>query len=117
METKDILNEFLKSLLEGLKEAGALVKDQMPLVLQEYVTWGIVHGFIWFGVWAIIAALLIWFAIWMGKKVDVDDFGPVVFVGVVALVSLSTSLIYLSGAIKALVAPRVYLIDELSKLL
>lgn len=32
METKDILNEFLKTLLEGVEQAGAFVKEQLPLV-------------------------------------------------------------------------------------
>ncbi len=46
MENKDILNELLRTLLEGIQQAGAFVKEQLPLVLQEYVQWGVAEGVI-----------------------------------------------------------------------
>lgn len=124
METKNILNEFLQELLNGVRDAGAFVKEQLPLVLQEYVTWGIVQGVLM----AIIGGIMMFIAwrmwsrwAWPNIKQDEEDgmgyIMAMVFLGLPLAGGGGLLLCegVLSG-IKALVAPRVYLLEELSKL-
>lgn len=127
-ETKTILNQFLASLMEGLDKAGAFVTEQLPLVLQEYITWGIVKGVIVLMVG--IAAMFSWRKwIYAPAKIrlaelrrrdslDAMDVNMWIGIsGVVALTVLAVGIFCgLLPAAKAIFAPRVYLIEELSKL-
>lgn len=126
METKDILNEFLKTLLEGVEQAGAFVKEQLPLVLQEYVAWGIVEGAAMCILCSIsvfvLCRLVVKWAVPSAKKASSNgdlDIGYWMAAIIMAIGCVPISFIAINGllsAMKALIAPRVYLIEELSKL-
>ena len=127
-DTKTILNQFLSSLMEGLNKAGAFITEQLPLVLQEYITWGIVKGMIVFIVG--IAAMLSWKK-WiydpakirlaeLRRKDSLDAMDVNMWIGVSGIVALTVLAVGifcgLLPATKAIFAPRVYLIEEISKL-
>ncbi len=127
-ETQDIINAFLSELLEGVKSAGAFVKEQLPLVLQEYITWGIVSGFLLFAsAIAVSFCVMKWVIPPMRRRRDElrakDSFGSMDYNAGIAVTTVITIgffvamfLVGLLPAIKAMVAPRVYLLEELSKL-
>ena len=122
METGQVIAEFVKTLLDGVKEAGAFVKDQLPLVLQEYITWGIVSNAM-SAAFCIIASIVLIKLLKVGyKNSDIDDGNPGWFflmsfsgIGVIVFVGLSAE--YVIECAKAIFAPRVYLIDQLGSLL
>lgn len=128
METKDILNEFLKTLLEGVQQAGAFVKEQLPLVLQEYVKWGVVEGALKFVLLGLATYLLLRVAIkWAyakAREIDArnnydDSIGywlAAIMLSLGAVPTAIQSIMGLMQAAKAAIAPRVYLLEELSKL-
>jgi hypothetical protein len=121
--TRDIINSFLTELLEFSKDAGAFAKEQVPLVLQEYVKWGIAEGLmIFFG----CSLYIIGFA--YGAKrwaIDAhrgdDDLAAFLYLmigGILSLMAFVGALVDgILPAIKAIVAPRVYLIEKLSDLI
>ena len=115
--TRDIVNQFLSEMLDGVKQAGAFVSEQLPLVLQEYITWGIVSS----AVYLVIPTTFFIFSkrVWKWAIKEADDSqGFSVAVAVVPSVIAVIMFIYnLLDIAKAIFAPRVYLIDELSKLL
>lgn len=123
METKDILNQFLSELLEGVKAAGAFVNEQLPLVLQEYIVWGVAESFIWL---LPFLAPFVWLQFQWKKAIAYDskennigsDAMPVTVFVAIGSILLSIGVVYhLLDLVKPLVAPRVYLIEELSKLI
>lgn len=128
METKDILNEFLKTLLEGVQQAGAFVKEQLPLVLQEYVQWGVAEGVLKFVLFGVATYFLLRVSIkWAYAKAreiearkNYDDstgyWIAAIFLFVGAVPTTIHSITGLMQAAKAAIAPRVYLLEELSKL-
>lgn len=127
-ETQDILNAFASELIEGVRNAGAFVMEQIPIVLQEYITWGVIKGLILF-----VAAIAVHFGVrkWIvgpmrisreelrkRESLDVIDYNAGIIILTVVTVGLSIAMFFvgLLPAIKAMVAPRVYLLEELSKL-
>lgn len=122
MENKEIINQFLSELLDGVRQAGAFVKEQLPLVLQEYIAWGIAEG----ALGIILGLLGVLFGYLLGKwswtQLKDGEFNMTGFLGMIGagLLMVMGGSTVCQGAwqlLKALIAPRVYLIDELSKLL
>ena len=128
--TRDIVNQFLSEMLEGVKQAGAFVSEQLPLVLQEYIAWGILSN----AIWAVAMLLGLYGAYrfikmfiekgWHREKPSYSDHETVspailapVFIGIIAVFVAIEAVSRLVTMCKAIFAPRVYLIDELSKLL
>ena len=116
-EKQDVVDAFLYELLDFAKDAGAFAKEQVPLVLQEYITWGIVSSIIWmlpFLAFAFFVPRLLRIA----SKMEPDEGA---FLGVLVFFGSATSVIAIVyhslDAAKAIFAPRVYLIETLSELL
>ncbi len=114
---EDELKERFMRILDGIIEAAGQLKDvaveQAPLVVQDYLRWGIVVG--------IAIALLCPIIAVVGFKInheckacDADDriFGKVAC-WVLCLLSLIP--LYIGGlrVMKIIYAPRVYIIDEI----
>jgi hypothetical protein len=128
--TKDIMNAFLVELLDGVKKAGAFVSEQLPIVLKEYILWGIVSNTIW-----AVVMLAGCYVMYRGFKMFFDkkwylespdrnghrEVSP----GIMLMVFPAFGFVFLAieavsrtlTALKAIFAPRVYLIDELGKLI
>lgn len=118
-ETKTILNQFLSSLMEGLNKAGAFVTEQLPLVLQEYITWEIASSIVWLVPWtlAAIGCVKLWKWLLSIDDDDADDKELAFLIAAVPSIIAFGAVIYnVLDMCKAIFAPRVYLIEELSKL-
>lgn len=126
-DMKAVLKEFFVSMLDGIKQAGSFVKEQLPLVLQEYIAWGFWSNLATCVVWLILLFLAIWINIKMHKaewfKLDRDgDPSMTILVPILLSVAalLTLFLVFIPSLlemIKTLVAPRVYLIEKIAELI
>lgn len=119
--TNDIVNSFMTELLEFSKDAGAFAKEQVPLVLQEYVAWGAAEGITLF---VLGAALIIGYVYgcrrWALQAADDGESVAAIYIILGGMASIAASFAVFVGlmqAMKALIAPRVYLIETLSDLI
>lgn len=117
LDTKTVIAEFLNQLLEFTKDAGAFAKEQVPLVLKEYIYWGIASS----AVWLLPFLVMLYFSFrvwrWAIRELEESD-GTTVLPAVVYSIIMIAGLIYnLLDLAKAVVAPRVYLIEQLTSML
>lgn len=132
-ETKNALNEFIVSSIEAVKQGAEFVKEQVPMVLQEYIAWGIVSNAVMAVVFAAVLYGMYRVAKWaydntndgMRKRGEEigryrDDFGYVMAITLSALASIvaaSCMVSSISDALMAAVAPRVYLIQTFTEMM
>lgn len=116
-DTRTIVNSFLTELLEFSKDAGAFAKEQVPLVLKEYIYWGIASSIVW--MLPFLAMMYFVPRIWRwGAKEAEASGGLSVFLSFCYLTIGLAGFIYnLLDMTKAIVAPRVYLIETISNLI
>lgn len=111
-------DELLKQLIDIIQNTKDFTIEQMPLVANEIVRYGIVDGVIGivFSICLILACLYT-----LNKKYKVDSYGDesgfVFFAKIVSIIFLiiSVFMIFLGSSqiIKAKIAPRLFIIDEL----
>lgn len=117
MDTENKLNELLAFILEGAKDAQAFAGEQLPLAAQEIITYGI-----WYNSIAAVSMFFVFLAgllfAWKLKSCDDGDMAPAVFfVCLFDLIPLFVAAEFGLVVIKAIVAPRVYLIEYVSNLI
>lgn len=117
IDTKTVIAEFLKQLLEFTKDAGAFAKEQIPLVLKEYIYWGIASSVVW--LLPFLVMLYFSFRIWRWAidKIEESDWFSLVSAIAYTAIMLPGILYHLLDLMKAIVAPRVYLIEQLTSML
>lgn len=116
-DTRTIVNSFLIELLEFSKDAGAFAKEQVPLVLKEYIYWGIASRIVWMLPFLVMLyfSVRIWrWAIDSASESDGIEFLPTVIYTAIMVTGIIYNALKLT---KAIVAPRVYLLETLSDLI
>mgnify|MGYP007100171410 CR=1 FL=1 len=106
-------DDLLKFILTGLEQGKEFAVEQAPLVVKEVITWGIVSSAI--GV-AIGCGLLIFavVALRICVKQSNENWGFAAFM--TGLPGTLTTLFFLPIMLKAIYAPRLYLLDQLKEL-
>jgi len=117
----DKIRESLASLLEYTEQAVEFSKDQAPLVAQEIIHWGIASNAAWVLAW-VAAIVALSFVFRAGRRAhaknDLSMGDLVMFLSVLAIGGCSLGVMSsLGGFIKAVVAPRLYLIEYIGRLL
>lgn len=137
-ETQGLLTSAGAEILEWLRATGDLVTEQAPLVAQEVVARGFVHEFVtaaWCFGWAVAGIILIRYAgSWFRTAGDItaekgdryrrDEEIPYqtgavvgwVCGGFAILVGSVEAFLSLRTALEIYVAPKVYVIEQLSNL-
>jgi len=115
--TKDIVNSFLTELLEFSKDAGAFAKEQVPLVLQEYIAWGIASSIVLLLPFLVMLFFSVRVWKWAVRVAEDSDGFSIVAAFLYSIIMLPGLIINLLDLTKAIVAPRVYLIETLSDLI
>jgi hypothetical protein len=127
MEEK--LTQYLEELVATLKEGGQFAMEQLPLFVHEYLSWGFWESVIWGAILLSASSILIYMAKLFFNKYNgyeptsyLDD-GHMLYI-IVSGISAIGSIFAVVGAItniltaiKITVAPRVYLIENLTNLL
>ena len=138
-ELQAALTKLVEGLLATAEKAGQVGQEQLPLVIQEYLAWGIWRAALTLGTLWVIAGWLLWVGRYISRTPGGpciaeycqdrsegrpcerhmrvrDVFGSVIF-RVVALIPFGIGGIEAATIIKIYVAPRVYLIDQLRGML
>ena len=130
METERIeerAEELIVNAIDFIEKSGSFVAEQAPLVVQEFLAYrlyeSIVLGSILLAIVIALSAVGARMAISVLRNDDLDSEEKICFVSLGSLVyaALAAGPIigthhYVSAVAKIIVAPRVYLIEELPKL-
>jgi hypothetical protein len=128
--------EAAQGLLEWTKAANEFAVDQAPMLAQEIISWGITHGIILGSINVAFMAILVGFVAWLyrislifwSSRDPYDNAGHCMALGIGwSLVSVLGSALFcvcfsemcegIINALHAYTAPRLYIIETLSKLL
>jgi hypothetical protein len=115
--TQSITDQFLTELLDFTKDAGAFAKEEIPLVLKEYVVWGIASSIVWLLPFMVMLFFSVRVVKWSIRVADDTDGFSVVVAIVYAMAMIPGIIFNLLDMLKAIIAPRVYLIETLSDLI
>jgi hypothetical protein len=141
MDTEKITDrteELIISAIDFVEKSGSLVAEQAPLIIQEFLAWRLVEASIYMALSVLAVGffacifLAITINLWKKAKLQGERFwwgaefseseqaafwvSSVVMV-LTTLVGTLTFVQYALVAVKIIVAPRVYLIEELPKLI
>lgn len=122
------LTKYLKSLHDAMEKGGEFALEQAPLYCQEVVRWQIIKGFLV----AVPTGILLVFAMYFATKAwnrtkdafNRDDEEEAATNALILVITVSGICIlpfifctHFLSAMQAIVAPRVVIIEHLSKLL
>jgi hypothetical protein len=128
-EEREVLNQFISELLKGVDQAGSFVSEQAPLVIKEYLMWAVLGNLMtaaaMFTVcWGMYKGFRWYFRKELhldkgyGKSASLDPSSMVlIFPGVAFAIAAFVGFGALMHAAQSIIAPRVYLIEQLSGLL
>lgn len=111
-----------KEILDWLRISKDFVADQAPLLVQEVLYWGVVSSALWLVV-SILVVIAMSFLIrksylrWRNDSEMTIDAVTIPFCSITLLTFLIIGLANLSVFVKVLVAPRLYLIEQLRHLI
>ena len=120
-ELQNILAEVLVVVKDGAAWSAAMAKQEIPLVVEEYLRWAMVKG-----ACALVGALvLLWAIRSLAQRfahapdddiVVVYGFGTAVTILGFAVYMVELAAPSIMGGLQAVVAPRIYLLEQLSAL-
>lgn len=117
---KELLNENLNQILEGLKTVINTANAELPAILEEIVRWGIISSlmfmFIWFITLLASFSLLV-LAVKVRSEYEDDNGGGIVVLGCTYILSLLFFIISLKDFIFAYTSPKLYIIHYLKDLI
>lgn len=114
-KTTEIYEKFAEKALTYLNSTEAFLKEQLPDYFQQIVSYYAVENWVYFGVWILIATAFAGLAFVCVREVKKDDdyIGGVILFTLVSLVLFVCSLDSFSSALKATIAPKVFIVDYL----
>ena len=111
--TQDIVKTTLLQLIDAVKQGGAWVAGQIPDVLHQLIVWTMVKGVVF-----MLFLLIIWPVYLRSMKkvrqvVDDESFMLTVVLTVTLLIMLTVFIVLnpVSDALKALFAPKLFLLE------
>jgi hypothetical protein len=116
---KELLNENLNQILEGLKTVINTANAELPAILEEIVRWGIIKYSASSLIW-LVCLLLFVGAIILFIKNDCRDDSDDSFAAFSALMSLVSLIVFIYNFIKLLFAytsPKLYIIHYIKDLI
>lgn len=119
-ELQKAIVDIAKGLQRAGEGAGQFAMDQAPLLAQEFIRWQVVGGLmlgVVCGVLAAWALRCLYRFIWRNEDLDISDkVMPTIFIMPAVLVLAMMCSRGIADATKALVAPRVVLIEKAAEL-
>jgi len=120
------ITEDATKLLDWANSAGEFVADQAPIYVQELIKWKFFDASVNAVVISCLSLLLILIAIYLirgcvrASKKDSDYYlilVPISICWFVVLIPTSMSIAHIKNAVKCKIAPRVVVVEELSKII
>ncbi len=130
-----VVNALTEKLIKYLEAGEALVSEQVPLFVGDIIRWGIAHNLIIAAKSFIVFVVCAFFVVkgmgWLVRGFELDDgsydndaapyfirgFPSVILGSLLGLTSISPFFDAITTATQAYVAPRVYLLEYLNKLI
>lgn len=120
-KTQEILMSYMGKAEGALQNISDFASDQIPLVIQEYLSWqfygSVINAIVFLTILSLALYLLNMLVNWTLKQTASDDIGPGVFGSFILLLFslfMIAGFIYHSKeAVKVSVAPRVVIVDWL----
>lgn len=141
-QLKSALGDVIKALTDAVHTVGSVAKEQLPLLVREYLRWGAVDAGLWIGL-QVVLILVVWkvgkhlrgYAYegyeWANTSYDTRTFrqdsavdrmnmgrmfGWVIPSVVIPLAAVA-AVFNIFTLVEILVAPRVYLLEQLKELI
>ena len=118
-EMVPVLDKWLQELLDWTREGADFASEQLPLLVEDIIQWGMVAHFVWAAVFFIpvICMSALVRCAWRfahTKDADFTDGATAVSFSIIGLVLSGVLFMYnLLAGLKAFIAPRLYLIEFL----
>ena len=112
---KELLNENLNLILEGLKTVIHTANAELPAILEEIVRWGIIKYSAISLIWLVCLLLFVWLTILSIKNESIGDANGFAF-----FMSLMSIICFIYNLIKLLFAytsPKLYIIHYIKDLI
>lgn len=121
MNLKEQATLLLQKLIETAIQTGEFIKEQVPLVVQELITYHLVYAAVWCIIWATVAVLVLLgarkFIRLANEEEDSEYYIPAVLMIVFGTGPATwASVTFLLDVVKLWLAPRVWLIEYASQL-
>lgn len=109
-------DELLQYLQVGMKDGVDFAKQQVPLIIQEYLKWGMAEAILYMFVCLLISVVLFTYAT-KRKRPWNGDRDPSPYLAVTAgLIAFIPFFVNAFTLVQIWIAPRVYLIEQFTKL-
>lgn len=106
--------EVILQAAQSAGEAKEFVLEQAPDVVQQLIYWEIASGLMWCGFWLLLGGFIASLLFVLARATDDSD---CYFMGVIAFIlSMFAAWVPLASALKAWVAPKVFLIEYAASL-
>ena len=116
-QTKKLLNEYLVKLLGAIEKGTDFAAEQIPLVIQEKLTFSFYEHLFYAFVWGLpvltIVGICLWLSRYFYKDNDSDWPGPLVGGFVVLCCGLIPVGYNVVAMLKISIAPRLYILEWL----
>lgn len=123
-ELQKQIAEVLRKALEAAQKGGEWIAGQIPDVLRQVIYWEIAVGVVWLLLFIITARVsFLWLTKWSDQELDCSDewMPSKLFAagigGIATLVTGIFALIYGFSALKAIIAPKLFLLEYAAHLL
>jgi hypothetical protein len=110
-ELQKALAAFLQTMLASVEQGAAFAQEQAPLVVQEFLRWGLMSNALGAAVFAVGAFVCI--RLTRGFWEEDSDSTVAIFSCIGAVAGVCLSVVCAFDALKVWVAPRVYVLDWL----
>ena len=113
----ELLQKYFIEVLGVVKGVGDFAKKEIPLYVQELLTYEFYHSLIMTLVFLVMLIISIKsvFYFWKLKKGDFDFIAGVVISAIVSLVFFGNMVDRIDDAIKIKIAPRVVIVDKIQQ--
>ena len=119
-ETKAMLGAYLKKMLEAIEHGATFAGEQIPLVIQEKLHFELVMNILWGAFFFLIyVGLMIPIVRWWKKDVPAysDEIEARIGITAVSQLLLIPTFINVTKALKITLAPRLYILEWLRRML
>ena len=117
---KELLNENLNLILEGLKTAIHTANAELPAILEEIVRWGIIKYSAFSLISLVCMLLFVRLAIYLHKQIKESEYKDPTVIVYAAFASLISLIPFIYNLIKLLfvtISPKLYIIDYIKDLI
>lgn len=129
-EIKDKSKELVVNAIDFIQRSGDFVAEQAPLVVQEFLLWRFTQATLWASIELVVFAVCVWYCRRYIKPamVELDKptrdqsdlvIGRGVIGGIAAIITgficFVAAMFNVVEAVQIKLAPRVYMLEELSK--